>query len=191
MTDKEKEAIRVLNEDLKLAKEEDSIDIDVLTGNLEIALNLIEKQQAEIEKLKNNNKDLLRKLRNRVKEVKKLEKYSLYKKEFATLNKRIEKKDKEIDILKTNNEIMQGELDRIGIDTLKLEKGMSTDDVIEEIKKKDKTINLMAEFMNRRSWKEHQVKDENCYCCKIEYGSNECEDCIKEYFKKKIGEETK
>ena len=52
---------------------------------------------AEIEKLRNNNKDLLRKLRNRVKEVKKLTKYSLYKTEFSTLNKQLEKKDKIID----------------------------------------------------------------------------------------------
>lgn len=65
-----------------------------------IILNLIEKQSKEIETLKNNNKDLLRKLRNRVKEVKKLEKYSLYKKEFSTLNKRIEKKEQEIKELK-------------------------------------------------------------------------------------------
>lgn len=65
--------------------------------------------------------------------------------EYKSIVAELEKKDKEIDILKTNNEIMQGELDRIGIDTLKLEKGMSTDDVIEEIKKKDKIINLMAE----------------------------------------------
>jgi len=83
-------------------------------GNSKILLNLIKTQQkeldlyneteialnnriidleAEIEKLSNNNKDLLRKLRNRVKEVKKLTKYSLYKKEFATLNKQIKKKD--------------------------------------------------------------------------------------------------
>ena len=66
-------------------------------------------------------------------------------KAYKELKAELEKKDKEIDILKTNNEIMQGELDRIGIDTLKLEKGMSTDDVIEEIKKKEKIINLMAE----------------------------------------------
>lgn len=54
-------------------------------------LNLIQSQQKEIEELRNKNKDLLRKLRNRVKEVKKLAKYSLYKKEFSKLNKEIEK----------------------------------------------------------------------------------------------------
>ena len=67
--------------------------------DLTILIKLIEKQQKEIEKLRNNNKDLLRKLRNRVKEVKKLEKYSLYKKEFATLNKQLAKKDEVIDFL--------------------------------------------------------------------------------------------
>lgn len=57
----------------------------------------LEKKDIEITKLKKHNKDLLRKLRNRVKEVKKLTKYSLYKKEFAKLNREIEKKDKIID----------------------------------------------------------------------------------------------
>ena len=65
----------------------------------QIILNLIENQKAEIEKLRNNNKDLLRKLRNRVKEVKKLPKYSLYKKEFSTLNEHLKKKDKIIDLM--------------------------------------------------------------------------------------------
>lgn len=46
-------------------------------------LNLeLEKKEAEIDKLRNSNKDLLRKLRNRVKEVKKLTRYSLYKKDL-------------------------------------------------------------------------------------------------------------
>lgn len=52
-----------------------------------------------IDKLKSKNKELLRKLRNRVKEVKKLTKYSLYKKEFSRLNKQLEKKDTIIDLM--------------------------------------------------------------------------------------------
>lgn len=67
--------------------------------DLKIALNLIQKQQEEIKLLRNKNKDLLRKLRNRVKEVKKLNKYSLYKEEFSRLNARIQKKDKVIDAM--------------------------------------------------------------------------------------------
>ena len=54
---------------------------------------------------------------------------------------------------------------------------------------KDKIIDLMANFMNKRSWKEHQVKDNICYCCKIEYSSEECVRCIKQYFKEKASEE--
>lgn len=96
------QAIKELNEIRELVEEDlkyDDYEASVILDQIDlkaliIVLNLLEKQQKEIETLKNNNKDLLRKLRNRVKEVKKLEKYSLYKKEFATLNKRIEKKDK-------------------------------------------------------------------------------------------------
>ena len=53
----------------------------------------------ERDKLKKHNNDLLRKLRNRVKEVKKLEKYSLYKEEFSKLNKQLQNKDKIIDLM--------------------------------------------------------------------------------------------
>lgn len=51
---------------------------------------------------------------------------------------------------------------------------------------KDKIIDLMANFMNKRSWKEHQVKNDICFCCKIEYSSEECVKYIKQYFKKKV-----
>lgn len=66
---------------------------------IEAVLNELEKKEAEIDKLRNTNKDLLKKLRNRVKEVKKLTRYSLYKKEFARLNKQLEKKDTVIDLM--------------------------------------------------------------------------------------------
>ena len=64
-----------------------------------IVLNLITKLQKENEELRDKKQDLLRKLRNRVKEVKKLAKYSLYKKEFSRLNKTIKEKDKQIDLM--------------------------------------------------------------------------------------------
>ena len=66
---------------------------------LDTVLNLIEKLQKENEKLKYKNQDLLKKLRNRVKEVKKLTKYSQYKKEFSRLNQIIKEKDKIIDLM--------------------------------------------------------------------------------------------
>lgn len=55
--------------------------------------------QQQIDKLKKHNDELLRKLRNRVKEVKKLQKYSLYKEEFSKLNKQLQNKDKIIDLM--------------------------------------------------------------------------------------------
>lgn len=55
--------------------------------------------QQQIDKLKKHNDDLLRKLMNRVKEVKKLQKYSLYKEEFSRLNKQLQNKDKIIDLM--------------------------------------------------------------------------------------------
>lgn len=69
---------------------------------IETVLSELEKKDKEIEKLKKDNKELLRKLRklrNREKEVKKLTKYSLYKKEFLTLNEHLKKKDKIIDLM--------------------------------------------------------------------------------------------
>lgn len=55
--------------------------------------------QQQIDKLKKHNNNLLKKLRNRVKEAKKLQKYSLYKEEFSRLNKQLQNKDKIIDLM--------------------------------------------------------------------------------------------
>ena len=71
-----------------------SINVEVL----ETVLFMLEEKDKEIDKLKKHNDELLRKLRNRVKEVKKLEKYSLYKEEFSRLNKQLQNKDKIIDL---------------------------------------------------------------------------------------------
>ena len=84
-----------INDTIKTDKKNKE-DIESLNAVWKIEL---EKKDKEISKLKNNNKDLLRKLRNRVKEVTKLEKYSLYKKEFSRLNKQLQNKDKIIDLM--------------------------------------------------------------------------------------------
>lgn len=55
--------------------------------------------QQQIDKLKRHNNNLLRKLRNRVKEVKKLQKYSLYKEEFSRQNKQLQNKAQIIDLM--------------------------------------------------------------------------------------------
>lgn len=77
-------------------------------GVIHETINLLEKQDKEIEKLKTKNNDLLKKLRNRTKDVKKLQKYGVYKKEFATLNKRIEKQEKMIDAMAKFIDEVQG-----------------------------------------------------------------------------------
>ena len=66
---------------------------------------------------------------------------------------------------------------------------LEIDNLKEKLKTAERMIELMAEFMNKRSWKEHQVKDEVCCCCKIEFGSDECKQCIKEWARKKVEDE--
>ena len=73
-------------------------DLDTDSIAIEKVLTMLEEKDKQIDKLKKHNDDLLRKLRNRVKEVKKLEKYSLYKEEFSRLNKQLQNKDKIIDL---------------------------------------------------------------------------------------------
>ena len=70
-----------------------------LEGNSKRLFEAIMSIADERDKLKKHNDDLLRKLRNRVKEVKKLQKYSLYKEEFSRLNKQLQNKDKIIDLM--------------------------------------------------------------------------------------------
>lgn len=98
MTKKEEQALEQLRSwrDYIVKNKEKVNKANDIEFYLRTALNLIQTQQAEIEKLKNYNKELLRKLKNRVKEVKKLTRYSLYKNEFTKLNKEIEKKDRVI-----------------------------------------------------------------------------------------------
>ena len=74
-------------------------DLDTDSIAIETVLSMLKEKDKQIDKLKKHNYDLLRKLKNRVKEVKKLEKYSLYKKEFSRLNKQLQNKDKIIDLM--------------------------------------------------------------------------------------------
>lgn len=69
--------------------------IDTILLSYEVLCNELDKKNKEITKLKSHNKDLLRKLRNRIKEINKLNKYKQYKNEFKTLNKKIEELNRE------------------------------------------------------------------------------------------------
>ena len=74
-------------------------DLDTDSIAIEKVLTMLEEKDKQIDKLKKHNDELLRKLRNRVKEVKKLKKYSLYKEEFSRLNQQVQSKDKIIDLM--------------------------------------------------------------------------------------------
>lgn len=65
----------------------------------EQAIEALKEHKEQIDKLKKHNDELLRKLRNRVKEVKKLQKYSLYKEELSRLNKQLQNKAQIIDLM--------------------------------------------------------------------------------------------
>lgn len=102
LSEEEKQAIKTFKSYINAIDTFGTIDykcINNLYEPVKIVLNLMVKLQKENKKLKDKNQDLLRKLRNRVKEVKKLTKYSLYKKEFSRLNKVIKEKDKQIDLM--------------------------------------------------------------------------------------------
>lgn len=97
----EEKAIEYFEKDIEKRKQGRNyfVDYEEVMLHEQTILNLIKSKQKTIEKLSNNNKRLLKKLRNRVKEVKKLTKYSLYKKEFSRLNKELEKKNKIINLM--------------------------------------------------------------------------------------------
>lgn len=169
VTMNEEEAIKQLNQWLSVMDLKKKISIIPNRDDIqaiETVLNLIEKQKAEIEKLRNNNKDLLRKLKNRVKDVKKLEKYSLYKKEFSTLNKQLKEKDLEIETLKRDFEIVDHECSRLEQEDIR----------------KDMIINLMAEYISKRKCLGNVPTIED-YC-----NGRSCVKCTINYFENKVKE---
>ena len=72
MTKEQGETIEILKQDLELAKKEDVIDIDVLTGHLEIALNLTQEQQVRNEKKDKRIERQFKLLTKKDKEIKKV-----------------------------------------------------------------------------------------------------------------------
>lgn len=87
------------NRKFKMPNNESTIEQNETEKELDKLKEQLKEKDKIIDKLKKHNYDLLRKLKNRVKEVKKLEKYSLYKKEFSRLNKQLQNKDKIIDLM--------------------------------------------------------------------------------------------
>ncbi len=97
MTKEQEESLEKIKRQILIGECEKNIGIPAYISDLKNVLSMLEEKDKQIYKLKKHNDDLLRKLRNRVKDVKKLQKYSLYKKEFSRLNKQLQNKDKIID----------------------------------------------------------------------------------------------
>lgn len=116
----------------------------------------------------------------------------------------IQTQQEEIERLECNNEILQGEIDRIGTKALKLEAGSSTDDVIAEIEKKDRLYHRALSDLvksDRENIKKNKVIDLilekqagssclNIYC-KKRNKKDKCLECVKEYFINKVEKENK
>ena len=124
----------------------------VLIDDLEAIFNMLKGRDREVEKLRKHNKDLLRKLRNRVKEVKKLQKNPNYK-------------------------------------SIVTKQGKTLEESAQEIKKKDKTIDLMAEHICNSAIIDDTVCAIRCDCetdieedCTYE----KMLICTKQYFERKV-----
>lgn len=145
MTEEEKKAIKNIKEMIEnifKCEDDEEFVCDVSDGGyLQTALNLIQNQDKIIKNQSYTNKKMKKKLDN----YRKLTK--LKERKIGKQDTEINKLKEKLDITKTNYEILQGEMDRIGIDTLHLEAGSSTDDVIDEINKLNNVIDRMAEYM--------------------------------------------
>lgn len=141
-----------------------------LQEDLETVLNMLKEKEAEIEKLRKHNKELLRKLRNRVKEVKKLQKNPNYKAIVTKQGKTLEERAEQIKKYKQ-------------LYNKALSDAVTT--AHNNIKQK-KIIDLMADCIRVRDIGE-DFCEFNKDCTKCRNGTREifCKDCIKQYFERK------
>ncbi len=210
MNEKEKEAIEELKKQLRLAINIDDVTTAVRNDNAKTILNLIEKQQKELNRLKEKNKKFYEqnqiylsngsnvklelhiknnyirkdKIKDKIEELNsRIEKYREYVEQGIETDVEWVDNVADRETVKVLQELIEGKkMNDKDTHTLQNQLDLANADIVE----KDKIIDLMANFMNKRSWKEHQVKDDICFCCKIEYSSEECVNCIKQYFEKKV-----
>jgi len=116
---------------------------------------------------------------------------------FEAIMKIADERDKIEQEYDRDTHILQNQLDLANAENIKKDKQieryqniLATNDMlhIKESQEKDKVIDLMSEFLNKRSWREHQLKEDTCYCCNVDYGADDCKDCIKQYFENKAKE---
>ena len=160
-----------------------------LQEDLETVLNMLKENSAEIhqkntelaeknteiEKLRKHNKELLRKLRNRVKEVKKLQKNPNYKAIVTKQGKTLEERAEQI---KKYKQLYNKALDDAVI-------------TAHDNMKKDKMIDLMAEYISDLDIDEDICKKQSDNNCDDINREVECKECIKQYFERKVEDECK
>jgi hypothetical protein len=166
MTKEQDKAIERCN---KLIETEHSNWIGITNQKaIETVLNMLKEKDAEIEKLRKHNKELLRKLRNRVKEVKKLQKNPNYKAIVTKQGKTLEERAEQI---KKYKQLYNKALDD-AVTT-------SHDNM-----KKDKMIDLMAEYISDLDIDEDICKKQSDNNCDDINREVECKECIKQYFER-------
>lgn len=168
MTKEQDKAIERCN---KLIETEHSNWIGITNQKaIETVLNMLKEKDAEIEKLRKHNKELLRKLRNRVKEVKKLQKNPNYKAIVTKQGKTLEERAEQI---KKYKQLYNKALDD-AVTT-------SHDNM-----KKDKMIDLMAEYISDLDIDEDICKKQSDNNCDDINREVECKECIKQYFEREL-----
>lgn len=143
---------------------------------IETVLNMLKENSAEIEKLRKHNKELLRKLRNRVKEVKKLQKNPNYKAIVTKQGKTLEERAEQI---KKYKQLYNKALDDAVI-------------TAHVNMKKDKMINLMLDKLNQgcKVFEKDEIKEiveiyEKIKSTSDLRGIELRKDCLKQYFERK------
>lgn len=137
---------------------------------IETVLNMLKEKDAEIEKLRKHNKELLRKLRNRVKEVKKLQKNPNYKAIVTKQGKTLEERAEQI---KKYKQLYNKALDDAVI-------------TAHDNMKKNKMIDLMAEEIKKRAT--CPLDDYNYDLDCENKCNNNTKECWKQYFERKESE---
>ena len=167
MTKEQEEAIEYLEQFIGKEKEYKHKPIKIKTlpntrNAIETVLNMLKEKDKKIEH--------------------QIEKRNNQKAELAILNEKQKEMNKLINTVKSYKGQMKKEIKRIK----SLEK--EAQKYFEENIKKDKIIDLMAEYIATLDIEEDICsKIENQHCDKMNFG--ECEDCIKQYFKSKAEKE--
>ena len=142
----------------------------------ETVLNMLKEKDKEIEMLK----DIKEIADTKVTELRKIKEVDKLESENWILQVKLQEKDKEIEKLKRENEHWKNEFEKELEDNRKNTCELLKQDLI--IRKKDRQIDLMAEYINKIDVSE-EICEEKTMC------DENCKECVKQYFKSKAEKE--